>query len=110
VTRPAPWPLSIAQQAAARLAAGLHADAAEAAADHAYSPAARAQLPLAAQRDGRDVTRLLAGAGLEHVRIRPTPEIDRVERGHRSLLARVGDPWRRYVATGRTPIVTAGGS
>ncbi|HET7027455.1 MAG TPA: class I SAM-dependent methyltransferase, partial [Candidatus Limnocylindrales bacterium] len=110
VTRPAPWPLSIAQQTAARLAAGLAGGTTETTADHAYSRAVRAKLPLGAQRDVRHVTRLLAEAGLERVRVRPTPEVDRVERAHRSLLARVGDPWRRYVATGRTPIVTTGGS
>jgi ubiquinone/menaquinone biosynthesis C-methylase UbiE len=88
----APWPFDLAQRAAERLA---------------YPRAARARLPLAAQRDLGQVTALMRGAGLERVRVRPTPEIDRVERAHRSLLARLGDPWRCYLATGRTPIVTA---
>jgi ubiquinone/menaquinone biosynthesis C-methylase UbiE len=103
VTRAAPPPFDRAQRLAARLATSRD-DGTE---GHGYAANVRARLPLSQQRDVRQVERLMRDAGLERVRVRATPEIDRVERGHRSLLARLGDPWRRYLATGRTPIVTA---
>jgi len=49
----------------------------------------------------------MRGAGLEHVRTRWLSEVDRVERTHLTALERVADAWRRYLAIGRTPIVTA---
>lgn len=108
VTRPAPWPVAVGQRTAARLADALAERTVEHAADHSYPIAARARLPLAGQRDVAVVAQLMRDARLERVRVRPTPEIDRVERAHQSLLVRLGDPWRRYLASGRTPIVTAG--
>lgn len=70
---------------------------------HDYSPETLRQLPLGRQADTRAVDALMREAGLEHVRIRWLAEVDRVERGHLPLLARLGDRWQRYLATGRVP-------
>jgi ubiquinone/menaquinone biosynthesis C-methylase UbiE len=107
ISRPAPWPFEVAQRAA-RLSSSLASGSEAAFQDHAYPPGARARLPLASQRDLRPIVRLMREARLERVRVRPAAEVDRVERSHRPLLARLGDTRRRYVATGRTPILTAG--
>jgi ubiquinone/menaquinone biosynthesis C-methylase UbiE len=75
--------------------------------DHDYPAEAYARLPLGRQRDTLGVTRLLEAAGLERVRVRPLTEIDRVERRHLGPLGSLSDPWHRYLATGRTPILVA---
>lgn len=107
LTRAVPPPIDRAQAAVAWLAERL-GPRRDATADHAYPSDARARLPLAAQRDVQLVVALLTAARLERVRVRPTPELDRIERGHQRLLERLADRWRRYVATARTPILTAG--
>lgn len=73
--------------------------------DHSYSPEAYARLPLGRQRDTRAATHLMEAAGLERVRVRPLGEIDRIERRHLGPLGSLSDPWHRYLATGRTPIL-----
>ncbi len=50
---------------------------------------------------------LLRGAGLERVRIRRLQAVDRVERAHLPPAERLADGWRRYLATGRVPVITA---
>ena len=57
--------------------------------------------------DTTAVVELVRSAGLEKVRVRWLSEVDRVERAHRSALERLVDPWRRYLLTGRAPIVIA---
>jgi SAM-dependent methyltransferase len=76
--------------------------------DHEYPAAAYRDLPLARQPDTRAVERLMRDAGLERIRIRALPEVDRVERDHLGAVASLADGWRRYLATGRAPVVTAG--
>ncbi len=70
---------------------------------HEYPPEAYARLPLSRQRDTRAIGALLRDAGLEHVRVRPLPEVDRVEREHLGTVERLADRWQRYLATGRVP-------
>jgi ubiquinone/menaquinone biosynthesis C-methylase UbiE len=106
LTRTPPPPFDTAQRLAGRLGTRLARTTRNG--DHGYSPEIRRRLPLAEQRDTAAVAALLAAAGLERVVIRSTRELDRVERSHQPLLVRLGDPWRRYVATARTPILTAG--
>jgi ubiquinone/menaquinone biosynthesis C-methylase UbiE len=91
----------------ARLIESLRARPGEAS-DHAYSPQLARSLPFARQRDTQAVLELLATAGLAHVRVRPMPEVDRAEARHRGRIERLAHPWRRYLATGRSPILTAG--
>jgi ubiquinone/menaquinone biosynthesis C-methylase UbiE len=76
--------------------------------DHAYPHDAFRQLPLARRPDTSAAVDLARGAGLENVRVRWLPEVDRVERAHRNTLEQLANPWRRYLLTGRTRIVTAG--
>jgi SAM-dependent methyltransferase len=71
--------------------------------EHPYLPEQLARLPLAHQGGTDQIARLLAGAGLTHVRVRPLPEVDRVERAHQGALERLADPWRRYLATAQRP-------
>lgn len=104
VAAPAPWPLSWVSRGAAAWVERSHRHDDP---GHAYPDEAIERLPLARQRDTGTVDRLLREAGLERVRVRWLPEVDRVERAHLSRLERLGDRWRRYLATGRTPIVTA---
>lgn len=75
--------------------------------DHAYDPATAQRLPLRRQTGTQAIARLMTAAGLERVRVRSLREVDRVERGHLSVLARLADPWRSYLATARTPILVA---
>lgn len=77
------------------------------AADHAYPAEAYGALPLARRPDTDAAVELLRSAGLEHIRVRWMPEVDRVERAHRGALERLADRWRRYLLTARTPILTA---
>ncbi|HEU4572363.1 MAG TPA: methyltransferase domain-containing protein [Candidatus Limnocylindrales bacterium] len=107
VVRRPPPPFDGAQRAIGRLAARLSTASHPERGDHAYPSEARARLPLAEQRDTTAIVALMRAVGLERVRVRPTPEIDRIERARQPLLERLGDPWRRYVATARTPILTA---
>ncbi len=100
-----PWPLDVGQAALRTVAARLRRPSDGG--DHAYAPHVRERLPLARQRDTAAVSAILRAAGLEHVRVRPMREIDRVERRHQPVLDRLGDSWRRYVATGRTPVLTS---
>ncbi|HEU4673398.1 MAG TPA: methyltransferase domain-containing protein [Candidatus Limnocylindrales bacterium] len=103
-----PGPLGDVQRAVGRLADRLAAgNGGEVSVDHSYPAWVRARLPLADQRDTRPIAELLATAGLERVVVRPTRELDRVEGSHQPLVVRIADPWRRYVATARTPILTA---
>ncbi|HEY3523204.1 MAG TPA: class I SAM-dependent methyltransferase, partial [Candidatus Limnocylindrales bacterium] len=106
--RTPPPPLDAAARALGRLGSWLSSSP-PADRDGAYAAAMRHQLPLAVQRDTRAVASLLEALGLERIRVRPVHEVDRVERSHQPLLVRVSDPRRRYVATGRTPILTAAG-
>jgi ubiquinone/menaquinone biosynthesis C-methylase UbiE len=76
--------------------------------DHEYPADAYRDLPLARQPDTRAVQGLMREAGLERIRIRALPEVDRVERAHLGAVASLADGWRRYLATGRNPVVTAG--
>ncbi len=80
---------------------------ADATAGHDYPDEVYASLPLARQADSRAVQALMRGAGLERVRVRWLTEIDRVERAHQPVAARISDRWRHYLATGRTPILVA---
>jgi ubiquinone/menaquinone biosynthesis C-methylase UbiE len=107
VNVPAPWPLGAAQRLARHAATLLHARGDGHPADHGYTTEQRARLPLVGQRDVRTIAQLMRDAGLERVRVRATHELDRIERAHQPILERLGDPWRRYLATGRAPILTA---
>lgn len=71
--------------------------------EHPYLPEQLARLPLAHQSGTTQIVGLLRGAGLTHVRVRPLPEVDRVERAHQGALERLADPWRRYLATAQRP-------
>jgi ubiquinone/menaquinone biosynthesis C-methylase UbiE len=104
---PAPWPLGTAQRLAGHAAALLQARGDGRPADHGYTTDQRARLPLVGQRDVRTIAQLMRDARLERVRVRATHELDRIERAHQPILERLGDPWRRYLATGRAPILTA---
>jgi ubiquinone/menaquinone biosynthesis C-methylase UbiE len=106
LTRTGPPPVDAARRLAARLGTWLTGPGPWSD-DHACSPDLRTRLPLANQRDASAVTTLLTRAGLERVAVRPTHELDRVERSHEPLLVRLGDARGRYVATARTPILTA---
>lgn len=100
------WPLSWAVRTAGALVArqerrrGGHG--------HDYRHDAYQRLPLARQRDTRPIAALLRGAGLEGVRVRTLPEVDRVERAHLGSLERIADQWHRYLATGRVPTAISG--
>jgi ubiquinone/menaquinone biosynthesis C-methylase UbiE len=74
---------------------------------HDYPADTYRRLPLAHQRDTAAVVGLLVGAGLERVRVRSLPEVDRVERAHLSAVERLADGWHRYLATGRVPVLVA---
>jgi ubiquinone/menaquinone biosynthesis C-methylase UbiE len=71
--------------------------------DHRYHDDQIARLPLAHQAGFTAVATAMRTAGLEHVRVRSLSEVDRVERSHQTVLERLADPWRRYLATGRRP-------
>jgi SAM-dependent methyltransferase len=103
-SRRPPRPLDDVQRALGWLTEGRSSP------DHRFPAWARARLPLADQRDTRAIAATMAAARLERIVIRRTRELDRVERAHQPLLARLADPWRRYLATARTPILTASGS
>ncbi len=104
VSSPPPWPLSWVTRSAAALVERRHRSDDP---SHAYPADAIERLPLARQSDTRAMQGRMRDAGLEHVRVRWLQEIDRVERAHLSTLERLGDAWRRYLATGRTPVLTA---
>jgi ubiquinone/menaquinone biosynthesis C-methylase UbiE len=95
-----------------RLAAGLagrwvgwrHGDGAP---NHEYPAATYARLPLSRQRDTAPVAALMRSAGLERIRVRTVPEVDRIERAHLAPAERLADGWRRYLATGRVPVLVA---
>jgi SAM-dependent methyltransferase len=74
---------------------------------HQYSDETSARLPLRIQRGTEAVVGLMRDAGLERIRVRRLREVDRVERAHLSPLERLADPWQRYLATARTPILVA---
>ncbi len=95
-----PIPLRWVARAAGRLVkGGAGSDANE----HPYRPDQLARLPLARQSGTAAIADAMVGAGLTHVRVRPLVEIERVERSHQSPVERLADPWRRYLATGRSP-------
>jgi hypothetical protein len=98
-----PLPVALIRELAGRIAARGSRSS-----DHAYSESAAARLPLRKQRATDAVIRLMHDAGLERIRVRRLREVDRVERAHLSMLGRLGDPWQRYLATARTPILVAG--
>jgi ubiquinone/menaquinone biosynthesis C-methylase UbiE len=104
VHAPPPWPISWVAHGAAALAERRHRHEDP---GHAYEATDTARLPLAQQADTRAITALMRGAGLEHVRTRWLSEVDRVERTHLTALERAADAWRRYLAIGRTPVVTS---
>lgn len=70
---------------------------------HDYPPEVYRRLPLGHQRDTQAIEAYMRDAGLERIRVRALPEVDRVERAHLSLIGRLGDRWQRYLATGRSP-------
>ncbi len=72
--------------------------------DHAYPDEVMERLPLARQRSPTAIARLMRGAGLEDIKIRPLMEIERVERAHMALIDRLADRWVRYLATSRRSI------
>ena len=96
-----PLPLRLAGSAARRVVdrRGGPADAVE----HPYRPDQLARLPLSRQVGTSAIARVMADAGLRHVRIRAMGEVERVERAHLSFVERLADPWTRYLATGRSP-------
>lgn len=104
VYAPPPWPLSWLSRGAGALVDRRHRHEDP---GHAYEAIDVARLPLARQTDTRAIEALMHETGLEHVRTRWLPEVDRVERTHLTTLERVADAWRRYLATGRTPVLTA---
>ena len=71
--------------------------------EHPYDPDQVARLPLARQVGTAAIASVMQRAGLRHIRVRPIPEVDRVERAHLRPIERLADPWRRYLATGRRP-------
>ncbi len=71
--------------------------------EHPYRPDQLARLPLARQSGTAAIANAMVAAGLTHVRVRPLVEIERIERAHQSFAERLADPWRRYLATGRSP-------
>jgi 2-polyprenyl-3-methyl-5-hydroxy-6-metoxy-1,4-benzoquinol methylase len=73
--------------------------------DHGYPTETYGQLPLARQTETIAVRSLLVAAGLKDVRVRPLPEIDRVERRHLDRLARMAERWSPYLATARVPAI-----
>ncbi len=99
------WPMSWATAGARRWVDWRHRHSPDR--DHEYPDEAYAHLPLARQRDTRAVESLLRGAGLERVRVRRLGAVDRVERAHLPPAERLADGWRRYLATGRVPVITA---
>jgi 2-polyprenyl-3-methyl-5-hydroxy-6-metoxy-1,4-benzoquinol methylase len=102
VVPPRPLPIALVADVAGRIVARRSESA-----DHGYSDAVSAQLPLRHQRGTEAVVRLMREAGLERIRVRTLREVDRVERAHLSALERLGDPFERYLATARTPILVA---
>lgn len=101
VYRPAPPPMSWLVRGAGALVARRTARGGTR--HHDYPPEAYASLPLARQPDTTRVWALLESAGLDDVRVRRLPEVDRVERAHLDLVARVADRWTPYLATARVP-------
>lgn len=103
IVPPRPLPIALLRELAGRIAARGSGSS-----DHAYSESAAARLPLRRQRGTDAVIRLMRDSGLERIRVRRLREVDRVERAHLSMLGRLGDPWQRYLATARTPVLVAG--
>jgi SAM-dependent methyltransferase len=99
-----PWPLSWAVGATGRWVDWRHRHDPDH--HHDYPAELFARLPLARQVDTRAVAAVFRSAGLEQVRVRRLPEVDRVERAHLGPTERLVDGWRRYLATGR--VATAG--
>jgi ubiquinone/menaquinone biosynthesis C-methylase UbiE len=96
-----PLPLRWAGLAAGRMVkrSGSGSDGHE----HPYRADQLARLPLARQSGTTAIADAMIAAGLNHVRVRPLVEIERIERSHQSFVERLADPWRRYLATGRSP-------
>jgi SAM-dependent methyltransferase len=96
-----PWPIRRAIELAQWIVARRNGSS------HQYSDETSARLPLRIQRGTEAVVSLMREAGLERIRVRTLREVDRVERAHLSPLERLADPWQRYLATARTPILVA---
>lgn len=106
-----PWPLPVrivADVAASLRRALRRPRGGQSRGGHEYDPATLARLPFARLGDPSPFVDLLRDAGLEHVRLRRLPEIERVERRYLSPRARLVDRWRRFVASGRVPHLVAG--